>query len=365
MLSPGLVGWASAVKKTPNLFTPVKVEVAILRYYGGKGKLVDFIYDSAVQAAGSDFVLADAFAGTGVVGLAFRKRGHKVLANDILYFSHCLNVSNLHHQGGPFGNFGCIKDAVEALNEVEPETGFLTEHYSDGSTSGRKYFSLSNAMKIDAVRRQVEVWFEKGLIDLAEKEILIGLILRGVNRVSNVTGTYAAFLKSWDPRALKPFALDASEVQIDGPVGKSTNLDVTSFLSTVDAHVLYLDPPYNSREYSSNYFLLELIALGSIPEGLDPRGVTGMVAMTDKKSAFSSKRTARDAFLKLFSGIGSPVSILSYSDEGVVPLEELVEMMASFGSVEVFQRAHKRFRSINQDGSKPTLTEHLMVLRKG
>lgn len=355
----------SRSQKNPEHSTSAKFEVGNLRYYGGKGKLVDFIYDSAIRAAGSDFVLADAFAGTGVVGLASRKRGHRVLANDILYFSHCLNVSNLQHEGGPFGNFQRINEAVGALNAVQPESGFLTEHYSEGSPSGRKYFSLSNAMKIDAVRKQVEGWFEQGTIDLAEKEILIGLILRGVNRVSNVTGTYAAFLKSWDSRALKPFELHASEVQTDGPVGESTNLDVSSFLSNVKADVTYLDPPYNSREYSSNYFLLELIALGFIPDGLEPRGVTGMIALTDKKSAFSSKRTARDAFLNLFGGIASPISILSYSDEGVVPLEELMEMMTSFGSVEVFRRTHKRFRSVNQDGSKPTVTEHLMVLRKG
>lgn len=336
-----------------------------MRYYGGKGKLVDFIYDSAITAAGSKLVLADAFAGTGVVGLTFRKFGHRVFANDILYFSHCLNVSNLEHKAGTFGSFQSIEQAVEILNGCKPESGFLTQHYADGSPSGRRYFTEKNAMKIDAIRRQVELWFIEGAINLTQKEILIGLIMRGVNRVSNVTGTYAAFLKSWDSRALKPFELVASEAQAQGPSGSSSNVDVSSFLSNVKADVTYLDPPYNSREYSSNYFLLELIALGSIPEGLEPRGVTGMVQLRDKRSAFASKRSASDAFLTLFEDISSPTAILSYSDEGVVPLEQLMDMMKSFGSVEVFQRAHKRFRSINQDSSKPTLTEHLMVLRKG
>jgi len=337
-----------------------------LRYYGGKGKLVDFIYEVASQEVQGKFTMADAFSGTGVVGLGFRKRGHIVQANDILYFSHCLNVSNLSNvKGEQLAGVGGLDAALMALSSLKPRTGFITEHFSPSSLSQRQYFTSENAGRLDAMRQQIESWFEDGSIDLIEKESLIGLLLRSVNRVSNVAGTYGAYLKSWDSRALKTLKLEGSEWQTDGPVGESSNSDVMIFLQSSIADVTYLDPPYNKRDYSSNYFLLELIALGAIPEGLQPKGITGIVAMPSKKSLFSSSRTAEAAFDELLSSLRSRVSILSYSDEGIIPIDRLKAKMSKFGEVVDLHTQHKRFRSINQDGPKGQLKEHLLVLRKG
>jgi adenine-specific DNA-methyltransferase len=337
-----------------------------LRYYGGKGKLADRIYDLASNELQGDFTVADAFSGTGVIGLHFRNNGHKVLANDLMYFAHCLNISNLSLANSErFASLGGLDEAVNFLNSLKSRRGFLTSHFAPSGSSERQYFSTENAGKLDAMRFQLESWFKEGVLDLIGKEALIGLILRAVNRVSNVTGTYAAYLKSWDARALKPVILTASELNTLGPQGESHNLDVNSFLQSTQPDLTYLDPPYNARDYSSNYFLLELIALGHIPDGVQPKGITGMVAMPDKKSLFSSKRTVESAFDELLSSIRSRIAILSYSDEGLISIDRLKEKMSAFGEVEDFHTDHKRFRSINQDGSKSRTKEHLLVLRKG
>jgi adenine-specific DNA-methyltransferase len=337
-----------------------------LRYYGGKGKLADRIYDLATKEVNGQFTVADAFSGTGVIGLHFRKNGHKVLANDLMYFAHCLNVSNLSLVDSErFAALGGLEEVVKALNNLKSRSGFLTRHFAPSDSSQRQYFSSENAGKLDAMRLQVENWFNNGSIDLIGKEALVGLILRAVNRVSNVTGTYAAYLKSWDARALKPLILEASELNTRGPQGESHNLDVNSFLNSTQPDLTYLDPPYNSRDYSSNYFLLELIALGDLPDGVEPKGITGMVTMPEKKSLFSSKRNVDSAFDELLSSIQSRTAILSYSDEGLISINRLKDKMSAFGEVEDFHTDHKRFRSINQDGSKSRTKEHLLVLRKG
>ena len=310
--------------------------------------------------------MADAFSGTGVIGLHFRNNGHKVLANDLMYFAHCLNVSNLSLvDSETFAELGGLEEVVNVLNSLKSQRGFLTSHFAPSGSSGRQYFSAENAGKLDAMRLQVESWFNEGVLDLIGKEALIGLILRAVNRVSNVTGTYAAYLKSWDARALKPLTLAASELNMVGPQGESHNVDVNSFLHSTKPDLTYLDPPYNSRDYSSNYFLLELIAVGHIPNGLQPKGITGMVAMPEKKSLFSSKRSVDSAFDELLSSIQSRIAILSYSDEGLISIDRLKDKMSTFGEVDDFHVDHKRFRSINQDGSKSRTKEHLLVLRKG
>jgi adenine-specific DNA-methyltransferase len=105
--------------------------------------------------------------------------------------------------------------------------------------------------------------------------------------------------------------------------------------------------------------------LGDLPDGVEPKGITGMVTMPAKKSLFSSKRNVDSAFDDLLSSIQSRTAILSYSDEGLISINRLKDKMSAFGEVEDFHTDHKRFRSINQDGSKSRTKEHLLVLRKG
>ena len=336
-----------------------------MRYYGGKGKLVDFIFETSRQFAGESYSFADAFSGTGVVGLEARKRSHYVEANDILYFSQCLATSNLCFTSSHgFEKLGGLEFAIEHLNSLHPLQGSITEHYSPHGSAGRQYFSRANAMKIDAIRTQIELWFDAGQVNPTEKQALIGLLMRAINRVSNVTGTYGAYLKNWDSRAHKDLRLDPQELNTYGPIGVSYNLDVNAFLKQSEVDVVYLDPPYNSRDYSSNYFLLELIADGNLSKDLAPRGVTGSISYPEKKSLFSSKRAVRAAFETMFESIQAPIALLSYNNEGLIPIPELVSLMADFGPVEAVKKSHKRFRSINQDGSNVKTDEHLLVLRK-
>jgi adenine-specific DNA-methyltransferase len=336
-----------------------------MRYYGGKSKLLEFIAEVADQEVPGHEKLSDLFAGTGVVGSHFRKMGNIVHANDILYFSYCLNVLSLSlDKGMEWEAFGGLENVTTVLNELEGQKGFITTQFSPSGSASRAYFSIFNAMKIDAIRSQIEEWALAGTISELEKAALIGLLLKAINRVSNVTGTYAAYLKTWDARALKPLLLDASDAALEGPTGLVTNSDIFDLDMTHRAQIAYLDPPYNHRDYASNYFLLEVIATGWFNNEFTPRGVTGMVKFQEKKSTFSSKRSVEDAFRKLFEHLNSEVTLLSYSDEGLFPIPNLLSMMSDYGEVSDVQKSHKRYRSINQDGSNHKLLEHVLVLRR-
>jgi len=338
-----------------------------LRYYGGKGKLLSFIQGTISNVVPDSARILDLFSGTGVVGLQLRKSGHPVHANDILELSDCLNHTNLvFDRQSPTIKSGKASDLVNMLNSTKGFHDFVTESYSPIGSVGRMYFSAENAKKIDAIRTKIHHLFIAGELTKPEERMLVGLLLKGINRVSNTTGTYGAYLKNWDPRAEKPLVLDPKDLHLDGPLGYSTVGDALDFenLQFTNIEITYCDPPYNSRDYSSNYFLPEVIAMGWFDKELTPKGKTGTISLPTKKSKFSSSRTVIEAFSGLLQNTNTPFLLISYNDEGLISIPSLVEIMSQAGRVREFTQEHKRFRSINQDGTRIKTKEHLLLLER-
>jgi adenine-specific DNA-methyltransferase len=338
-----------------------------VRYYGGKEKLLEPIR-SLLEEFNKERLepIGDLFAGTGVVGKALRLSGHQVIANDILYFCYCLNVSNLSFVDDEcFEQIGGFTNAIQILNNLPLRHGFISEHFSPAGSASRMYFSEVNAKRIDTIRINIEEWRRDNKITDLEKAALIGILLKAINRVSNVTGTYAAYLKDWDPRAMKDLRLEATDLIRTGPAGQVFNQDIFTLPSRSLPRIVYLDPPYNQRDYASNYHLLELISVGWFEQGVVPSGVTGMTTDRSKKSTFSSKRTVVESFGALFEIQDFETVVLSYSNEGLISIKDLVDLMSHFGNVRRTEIDHKRFRSINQDGSRSKTIESLIVLERG
>lgn len=65
------------------------------------------------------------------------------------------------------------------------------------------YFTPSNALKIDKIREQIEVWNKANLLEESEYFYLLSCLISAIPFISNITGTYGAYLKHWDKRALK------------------------------------------------------------------------------------------------------------------------------------------------------------------
>lgn len=337
-----------------------------MRYYGGKEKLLPFI-GAAVEKVGlkRGALVGDLFSGTAVVARYLKEQGYTVVANDHLFFAMCLAKCRVELNSAPkFAGIAKIGDPLEYLNNLKVSPGFFSENYSPLGRDGRQYFTVENAMKIDAIRTQIDNWKQMGDVTDSESFFLLGALLEGMNRTSNVSGTYAAYLKTWDPRALKPLVLAPPSITPGNLDCFATCLDVNEVAQQFDFDLVYLDPPYNSRQYSSNYFLLDVVARGWFDEKPDVRGKTGMRDNTPFKSDFCSRSRASHAIDSLLARIHAEVILLSYSDEGVVQIPELQEILSKYGSVDTVEIGHKRYRAINQDGSKTTTTEFLFTLRK-
>lgn len=344
-----------------------------MRYYGAKTKLLPFI-ESVVKSTGvngtSNFV--DLFAGTSAVGRHFKKLGYTVLSNDTLEFSYAIAKTYIELNKEP--DFKKLKSHLKLKNGNQTlfdylnkfkdlRQGFMFENYSPNG--GRQYFTDENALRIDTFRSLFEEWKLDKKINELEYYYLITSLLKGVNLVSNVSGTYAAYLKTWDKRALNTLKLEAIEVIPSNNKNKAYKQDANELIKEIPTDILYLDPPYNSRQYASNYFILELIAEGWFDKKPIIYGETGMREYEHQKSKYCSKSSALNTLEDLIlNSTKAQYIVLSYNNEGVIPQNAIEKSLSRIGTVETFTENHKRYKSINQTVKDPQLTfEHLFLVK--
>ena len=225
------------------------------------------------------------------------------------------------------------------------------------------YFSDENGGKIDAIRRQIELWREAGLLLESEYYILLASLIESVSFYANVAGVYAAFYKKWDPRAIKPLMLRPIEILVNNRENRAYHADSMTLLEQIDTDILYLDPPYNERQYAPNYHVLETIARNDNPE---IRGVTGMRNYTTQRSRFCKAASALDDLDRIARETTYRYLVLSYNSEGIMSPEKIVEVLSRYGDVEMEQFEYLRFKSNNNGlvSTKRHIWEQLYILRR-
>ncbi|MDY5385051.1 MAG: DNA adenine methylase, partial [Campylobacter sp.] len=187
-----------------------------MRYIGNKAKLVetidDFLKNNNIEVEGKIF--CDLFSGTATVADYFQDRCH-IIVNDSLYFSYAISAGKVKHNDNFFKELGfCPFDFFNSQNTDQYKKGFCYNTFAP-SKSGRQYFSDENAKKIDFIRDTIDKWFKNKMINDDEKLYLIGSLIESVSKVSNVAGVYSAYLKKWDPRAVKDLIDITSEHKDD------------------------------------------------------------------------------------------------------------------------------------------------------
>lgn len=307
-----------------------------VRYIGSKARVANAILDLAEPPKDGRFV--DAFCGTGSVASAAASRGWPITVNDTLPSAVAMSVAATIGQGNvSFAPLGGYSAAVQDLNALPGTPGFIHAEYSPASRATcaveRRYFTEENAARLDAMRAKIGEWSVAGLLTKFEEDLLIADLLLAANKVANISGTYGCFLKSWTPIALRPVAMNRRPLpqratDIEAIVG-----DV-SLLSTTSKDTVYYDPPYTKRQYGAYYHILETLYAGDSPE---VGGVTGLRPWKDKASEFCYKVRAPEALTRLVLGTTARQVLLSYSNEGHVPREYLINALSEAGPVKVHE----------------------------
>lgn len=328
-----------------------------LNYIGSKHSLLDFVYNSIHKVAGGgNTTFCDLFAGTGAVGGHFKAKGYSVIANDIQHYSYVINRNKIKNHR-PLA-FKGLQDDIKALsatadrekgsvvcdylNNLPGRPGFIYENYSpSGSLGRRQYFSDENASRCDSVRQLIENWQQLKKITEDEYYFLLASLLEAVDKTANTASVYAAFLKKIKPTAQRPFVLKPADIFYNDQDHQVFNKEANILVKEIEADIFYLDPPYNARQYASNYHLLDTISLYDQPE---IAGVTGM-RQGYYRSPYCSRPAVKAAFANLINNIQAKYIFLSYNNEGLMNPDDIKRIMSARGKYGVFTKDCGRYKA--------------------
>lgn len=291
----------------------------MIKYLGSKRRLVGRL-GSLLAASGATTAL-DLFTGTTRVAQEFCRRGAEVTAVDTASYSEVLAQCYVATPAEAIDPAE-VEEALARLSALPDRRGYVTEVFAERA----RYFHPDNAVRIDAIREGIDELFPDGPL----RPILLTSLLEAADSVDSTVGVQMAYLKQWAPRALRPLRL---RVPVLTPGrGRALRQDALVAVKEVEpVGLAYLDPPYNQHRYFNNYHVWETLVRWDAPEFY---GVAHkrMDARDDaNRSAFNSRRTMPGALATLIAQVRAEVVVVSFSNEGFLPIEALVEILAGRG----------------------------------
>lgn len=316
------------------------------RFLGNKTKLLGFIGDIVADKCRGYYTFCDIFSGTGVVGHYFNRPDTKIISNDILNSSF---ISLQCWLGTKNYNKEKINNIIEYLNNLNPKKeNYVSKNF------GNSYFTKGNAQKIGAVRDEIDKLDKKGEISDEEKNILLTSLIYAIDKVANTVGHYEAYRKKLD--TIQGLRLLLPDIDTKNNINNEIyQKDANQLVREIKCDVLYIDPPYNSRQYGDSYHLLENIVTWEKPkvEGVAKK----MVNRAHLKSRYCLKG-ADKVFEDLVQNAKTKHILISYNNTGEkknersnakIPDEKIVAILKNRGDVEIFERDYKGFTTGKSD----------------
>ncbi|AZA50677.1 modification methylase [Chryseobacterium carnipullorum] len=329
-----------------------------MNYLGSKRRLSGFIYNvisHSIKQKLIDCSFCDLFAGTGIVGNYFHDKVKSIIYNDREYYSFVINSAFFSKVSEEK-----YRAMLTELNQLDGREGFIFNQYSECGTAGRLYFSSENGQKIDAIRMDIERRFESFEIDQDFYILLLATLLKAVDKVANTASVYCAYLKILKITANRNLQLlPLKRTSLSHPDYQIFNEDSNELITQVKGDILYLDPPYNGREYGSYYHLLNTIALYDID--FEPRGKAGLRSYNTSK--FCLRSEVENVMFDLLQKCDFQHIFLSYNNEGFLSHPIITKMMNGLGTYRCSTIEYKRFQSKQAMGTVRTV-EYLHHLIK-
>lgn len=303
----------------------------MIKYLGSKRLFVPTI-GNLIDASGAQSAV-DLFTGTTRVAQEFCRRGAFTYAVDTATYSEVLAKCYVEIDSSLIDRSE-VAQALAHLQSLPPKYGYVTRVFCEES----RYFHPDNGAKIDAIREGIDLYYS----DSELRPILLTSLLEAADAVDSTVGLQMAYLKSWAARALRPLELKFPKLtKGTGKAIRGDALEVVNRLPHVD--FAYLDPPYNQHRYFTNYHVWETLVRGDEPEyyGIACKRVDARDEQT--KSPFNQRSQIGPALRKILQELDTDTVALSFSDEGFLSLDELVEYCEERGgAVRVLDFEYRR-----------------------
>lgn len=309
------------------------------RYLGNKFKLLPFIKDVVDKECNNIETVADIFAGTGAVASAFFDK--KLITNDIMYSNYICHVAWFKKE--KFSEIK-IKNIIMKYNNLSVTTdNYMSENFAD------TYFSLDDCRKIGYIREDIEKKYNNKEINSKERALLVTSLLYAMDKIANTCGHYDAYRKN----GIYNKHLEMTFPEINVKCNNNNmcyNRDTNILINDIEADLVYIDPPYNSRQYCDAYHLLENVAKWEKPKVF---GVAKKMDRTNLKSEYCTQRATK-TFEELINNIKARYILLSYNNmekkgdsrsNAKISDEDIIRILKKKGNVKIFSEKHKAFNA--------------------
>ena len=363
----------------------------LIPYIGNKRKLLGLINQAIAKTEVSPTgTFLDLFAGSGVVSRMAKKQGFRVISNDWEPYAREINQCYIACNSAPaFVHFGGYENAIAQLNAVTPVEDWITRHLCPADDEHydiqreRMFYTHSNGMRIDAMRLQLEQWQAEGLLSDFEMSCLLAPMLYQACYTSNTSGVFKGFHNGWGGqtktalyRILSQFQLKPAIFFDNGRENVVYRMDAAQTAVKLRENgeivdIAYLDPPYNQHPYGSNYHVLNTVTLWDKPpltpqiEGRNKAAIREDWR-TQRRSPYNHCGAAAEAYDELLQAVDARYILTSYSTDGTIPLQNLVEACIKRGQTDFVLQQYKRYRVSSQRFShKPVNVELILIVDGG
>lgn len=326
-----------AIDEKPKQLKYKTSDINNRRYLGNKYRLLSFITNTVKNECKDVNTVADIFSGTGAVASAFADK--KIITNDILYSNYICNYAWF---GSEIYSKDKIINIIINYNSLDiNEENYMTQNFAN------TFFSLKDCAKIGYIREDIEERFNNGEINSRERAILITSLLYAMDKIANTCGHYDAYRKGVDfDRELELYVPTPNINNNENNM--CFNIDANELVRNIEADLVYIDPPYNSRQYCDAYHLLENVARWEKPE---VQGVARKMDRTSLKSNYCTIK-ATEAFEDLIMNIKAKYILFSYNNmaekgnersNAKISDDDILRILNKKGTVKVFSESYKAF----------------------
>jgi adenine-specific DNA-methyltransferase len=354
----------------------------LITYIGNKRRLLPFLnrgFQYVKERLGrSNLNILDGFSGSGAAARLLKCYAKNLYVNDLENYCFTINKCFLANRSDV--DTDKVEEYIGRLNEHKlsrSKPGFIELNYApkddDRIRPGeRVFYTNRNAKIIDNIRRLIDA-----KVPDKYKAFCLAPLLVAASVHTNTSGVFKGFHKKrgvghFGGSGENALSRIKSEITLKAPILSESECDVRIYKEDINKLVkspklpeldmAYFDPPYNQHPYGSNYFMLNLI---NDYKKFDIQGGVSGIAKDWNRSAYNKRKAALDALDDLLENTEAKYILMSYNNEGLIPIDRLRPMLKSHGKLHLMVKDYNTYRgSRNLRNRSIKVKEHLWIMEK-